>query len=139
MGRDRAQGRAPLAGGRRVRDRTGAQQLTAWLEGALVPLEQARVSVLDHGLVVGDGVFETLRVYRGVPFAWTRHLARLHASASGLGLDAPDARELRDAADAVLAANASAEGRLRITITGGPGPPGSRRAPGPPTVIVVGH
>ncbi len=48
------------------------------------------VSVLDHGLVVGDGVFETLRVYGGVPFAWTRHLARLRASADGLGLALPD-------------------------------------------------
>ena len=61
-----------------------------WINGELMPLEEARVSPLDHGLVVGDGVFETLRVYRGVPFAWTRHLARLHASATGLGLDAPD-------------------------------------------------
>jgi branched-chain amino acid aminotransferase len=94
--------------------------------------------VLDHGLVVGDGVFETLRVYGGVPFAWTRHLARLHASAAGLGLDAPDAGTLRTAADAVIAQNSLREARLRITVTGGPAPPGSRRAPVPPTVIVVG-
>ncbi len=43
--------------------------MTAWIDGRLVPLAEAKVSVLDHGLVVGDGVFETLRVYRGVPFA----------------------------------------------------------------------
>ena len=99
-----------------------------WLNGTLTPLEDAAVSPLDHGLVVGDGVFETLRVYGGVPFAWTRHLARLHASATGLGLDPPDAGVLRAATDAVLEANALTECRLRLTITGGPAPPGSRRA-----------
>ena len=109
-----------------------------WLNGELVPLEQAAISPLDHGLVVGDGVFETLRVYRGVPFAWSRHLARLHASAAGLGLAAPDASALREAADAVLAANELTEARLRITVTGGLAPPGSHRAPVPPTVFVVG-
>lgn len=108
-----------------------------WMNGELSPLETARVSPLDHGLVVGDGVFETLRVYAGVPFAWTRHLDRLRASATGLGLSAPDAGELRAAADAVLAANALTEARLRITITGGPAPPGSRRAPVAPTAIVI--
>jgi branched-chain amino acid aminotransferase len=108
-----------------------------WMNGELSPLEDAGVSPLDHGLVVGDGVFETLRVYGGVPFAWTRHLARLHASAHGLGLVAPDAGELRDAADAVLAANKLTEARLRITVTGGPAPPGSRRAPVAPTAIVI--
>ena len=108
-----------------------------WMNGALVPLEDAAVSPLDHGLVVGDGVFETLRVYRGVPFAWTRHLDRLHASAGGLGLAAPDRAELRAAADAVIAENRLQEGRLRITVTGGPAPPGSRRAPVAPTLIVT--
>src|SRR3954465_13668520 len=99
--------------------------MTAWIDGELLPIADARVSVLDHGLVVGDGVFETLRVYRGVPFAWTRHLARLHGSATGLGLTAPDADTLRAASDAVLAANDLTEARLRITVTGGLAPPGS--------------
>jgi branched-chain amino acid aminotransferase len=108
------------------------------MNGALMPLERAAVSPLDHGLVVGDGVFETLRVYRGVPFAWSRHYARLRASAAGLGLVAPDEHELRTATEAVLAANALREARVRITVTGGPAPPGSRRAPVPPTAIVVG-
>jgi branched-chain amino acid aminotransferase len=108
-----------------------------WMNGELSPLEDARVSPLDHGLIVGDGAFETLRVYGGIPFAWTRHLARLHASATGLGLLPPDSSELRAATEAVLAANDLTEARLRITVTGGPAPPGSRRAPVPPTVIVI--
>jgi branched-chain amino acid aminotransferase len=108
-----------------------------WMNGELSELDDARVSPLDHGLVVGDGVFETLRVYGGTPFAWTRHVARLHASAGGLGLVAPDGDELRAAAAAVLEANGLTEARLRITVTGGPAPPGSRRAPVSPTAIVI--
>ena len=109
----------------------------AWVDGELVPLSRARVSVLDHGLVVGDGVFETLRVYRGVPFAWTRHLARLRASAYALGLAVPDDATMRAAAGAVLTANGLAEARLRITVTGGVAPPGSGRGDAPPTAFVL--
>ncbi|MDQ6855145.1 MAG: aminotransferase class IV [Actinomycetota bacterium] len=108
-----------------------------WLNGQLVPASEARVSPFDHGLLVGDGVFETLRVYGGIPFAWTRHHERLARSAGGLGLAAPPSTELREAADAVLAANGLSNARLRITVTGGPMPPGSERAEGPPTVLIM--
>ena len=54
-----------------------------------------------------------------MPFAWTRHLARLRVSADGLGLAVPTLTELREAADAVLRANDLTEARLRITVTGG--------------------
>jgi branched-chain amino acid aminotransferase len=108
-----------------------------WIDGALVDVEDARVSPFDHGLLVGDGVFETLRVYRGVPFAWRRHNDRLEHSAAGLGLTVPDRRTLRSAADAVLAANDLREARLRITVTGGPAPLGSERGEDGPTVIVA--
>lgn len=108
-----------------------------WLDGKLVPTGDAHVSPFDHGLLVGDGVFETLRVYDGVPFAWTRHHRRLVRSAAGLGLTAPGSQELRAAVDAVLAANGLTEGRVRLTVTGGPSPLGSERGDGPPTVIVV--
>jgi branched-chain amino acid aminotransferase len=111
--------------------------MTAWIDGRLVALADAKVSVLDHGLTVGDGAFETLRVYRGIPFAWTRHLARLRASVEGLGLDLPDVTELRHAADAVLRANDLTEARLRVTVTGGVAPPGSGRGDGPPTAFMV--
>ena len=102
--------------------------MTAWVDGALVPVDEARVSVLDHGITVGDGVFETMRVYRGEPFAWDRHIARLHASADGIGLPLPDDEVLRAAADAVMVANGCIDARLRITVTGGIAPPGSRAA-----------
>jgi len=111
--------------------------MTAWLDGRLVPLAAAKVSVLDHGLVVGDGVFETLRVYRGEPFAWTRHLARLRSSADGLGLEVPTSDRLRKAADDVVAANELIEARLRITVTGGIAPPGSGRGEEPTTTFLL--
>ena len=108
-----------------------------WLDGAVVDAAAARISVFDHGLMVGDGVFETLRVYGGVPFAWARHCERLHRSAAGLGLAAPPCAELRAAAEAVVAAGALREGRLRITVTGGPSPLGSERGRAGPTVVVA--
>jgi branched-chain amino acid aminotransferase len=108
-----------------------------WLDGELVDAAEARVSPFDHGLLVGDGVFETVRVYGGRPFAWTRHLDRLAHSAAGLGLTVPDRGALRAAADAVLAANDHVEARLRITVTGGVAPLGSERGESGPTVIVA--
>jgi branched-chain amino acid aminotransferase len=108
-----------------------------WIDGELLDIRDARISPLDRGLVVGDGVFETLRVYRGVPFAWRRHVARLAHSAAGLGLALPDPEQLRSAADAVVAANGLVDARLRLTVTGGVGPPGSSRAGAIPTTFVV--
>jgi len=108
-----------------------------WLDGALVDVDVARVSPFDHGLLVGDGVFETIRVYGGRPFAWSRHLDRLAHSAEGIGLATPDRGALRVAADAVLAANAHRDARLRITVTGGVAPLGSERGAADPTVIVA--
>jgi branched-chain amino acid aminotransferase len=108
-----------------------------WCNGRLTPAAQAGLSPVDHGLLVGDGVFETLRVHRGIPFAWRRHLARLAVSAGALELAMPDAGVLREAAEEVVGANALAEARLRITITGGPGGAGSQRGDAPPTVLVV--
>jgi branched-chain amino acid aminotransferase len=107
------------------------------VNGELLAASKARVSPLDHGLLVGDAVFETLRVYTGVPFAWTRHHERLCRSAAGLGLDPPGSDALRAATDAVLEANGLVEGRVRLTVTGGPAPLGSERGTGGPTVIVV--
>lgn len=107
------------------------------VNGTVGPADELAISPLDHGLLVGDGVFETLRVYRGVPFAWRRHLERLERSAAGLGLSVPTIADLRDHADAVLAANQLVDARLRITITGGPAPLGSERAAVPPTVVVA--
>ena len=106
-------------------------------DGRLVDADTARISPFDHGLLVGDGVFETLRVYGAMPFAWRRHHERLTASGNGLGLAVPASDTLRGAADAVLDANGLTEARLRITVTGGPSPLGSERGDVGPTVVVA--
>jgi branched-chain amino acid aminotransferase len=108
-----------------------------WLDGALVAADVARVSPMDHGLLTGDGVFETLRVYDRRLFAWERHLDRLAHSAAALALPLPDRDALRAAAAAVIEASPDGDGRLRITVTGGPAPLGSERGDTPPTVIVA--
>jgi branched-chain amino acid aminotransferase len=109
-----------------------------WIDGEVLDAEQARVSPFDHGLLTGDGVFETLRVYGGQPFATHRHLARLEISAAVLRLPCPDGAWLREAMAAVVEANDIHDGRLRITVTGGPSPLGSDRGSSGPTVIVAG-
>jgi branched-chain amino acid aminotransferase len=109
-----------------------------WVDGVLSEEGEARISPFDHGLLTGDGVFETLRVYGGRPFAWTRHLERLSRSAAGMGLALPAGEALRGAAEDVLEANRLSEARLRITVTGGPAPLGSDRGDALPTVIVAG-
>ncbi|MFI5679646.1 aminotransferase class IV [Streptomyces cellulosae] len=108
-----------------------------WLDGGLRDIESARVSALDHGLTVGDGVFETVKAVDGKPFALTRHLDRLTRSARGLGLPDPDLDEVRRACTAVLAAEPMPLGRLRITYTGGYGPLGSDRGEHGPTLLVA--
>lgn len=90
-----------------------------WVDGTLRDAADATVSVLDHGITVGDGVFETLKAVDGAAFATTRHLDRLTRSARGLGLPDPDHDEVRRGCEAVLAANPVPLGRLRITYTGG--------------------
>ncbi|MDJ0346335.1 aminodeoxychorismate lyase [Streptomyces sp. H10-C2] len=108
-----------------------------WVDGSLRNAGDATVSVLDHGLTVGDGVFETLKSVEGKAFAITRHLDRLTRSARGLGLAEPDLDEVRRGCDAVLAANPLPLGRLRITYTGGPSPLGSDRGDARPTLIIA--
>ena len=111
--------------------------LVVWLDGALVDEHEARISPFDHGLLTGDGVFETLRVYGGEPYCWTRHYERLARSASGLGLAIPPSAGLRRAALDVIEANGLTDARLRITLTGGQSPLGSERGRVTPTLILA--
>jgi branched-chain amino acid aminotransferase len=108
-----------------------------WVNGALVDGEAPSVSAFDHGLLTGDGVFETIKTYAGRPFALSRHYARLQRSGLGLGLPIPDRQLVADAIEAVVAANGVREGRVRVTVTGGPAPLGSERGATGPTVIVA--
>jgi branched-chain amino acid aminotransferase len=109
--------------------------VTLWVNGGLVAEDRPVVRADDHGLVVGDGVFETCEVNDGVVFALTRHLRRLRDSARGLGLEI-DEGLVRSGVDAVLT-DCPERARLRITVTGGPSPYGSERGSGPATVMVA--
>jgi branched-chain amino acid aminotransferase len=112
--------------------------MRAWVDGRLLADPEAPVlTVFDHGLTVGDGVFETVKVVDGAPFALTRHLDRLRRSADGLGLQIPDATVLRAAVGEVLDGQDLPLGRVRLTVTGGLSPLGSARGDAGPTVAVV--
>lgn len=118
--------------------------MKAWIGdgciGRLVDADEARISIMDHGFTVGDGVFETLKVTQAGPFALTRHLNRLSASAGIVGLAAPDPGHVREAALQVVAANADEIGplaRLRITWTSGAAPLGSDRVEADPTLVIA--
>lgn len=112
--------------------------MTVWVNGELLPDSEARISVFDHGLVAGDGVFEAIKVVAGTPFALSRHLARLRRSAVGFGLPEPDLDQIRAATLAVIQASPDLPlARVRITVTGGVGPLGSERGTSPPSVIVA--
>lgn len=108
-----------------------------WLNGRLQPLAEARLSPLDHGLMVGDGVFETLTAHGGRPFASREHYERLVKSCAATGLHCLPEADYEAAMAAVLKANGLEEARVRVTLTSGDGPLGSGRGDGPGTVLVV--
>jgi branched-chain amino acid aminotransferase len=108
-----------------------------WVNGELLDHDDSRVGAFDHGLTVGDGVFETIAVRAGRPLAATRHLARLVRSALALGLPAPDTGALRAAVDEVTTAGDATDAVLRVVYTSGSGPLGSDRGDGRPTAAVL--
>jgi branched-chain amino acid aminotransferase len=113
-------------------------QLRIWLNGRVYDDPQrATVAATDHGLVVGDGVFESLKVTEHGAFAVRRHLDRLSRSAAALHLPAPDHGQIREAIDSLLDGREFRRGKLRITYTGGRGPLGSEAAYGVPTLLVA--
>ncbi|MBU6348388.1 MAG: aminotransferase class IV [Actinomycetales bacterium] len=108
-----------------------------WVNGKLVPVSEAQVSVLDHGFMVADGVFETLKISGGRAFAVDRHNRRLRRSAEGLGIKCPADEVINSAIDEILSVNPKFElGRLRVTVTSGIGPLGSDRIGGEPTLVL---
>jgi len=112
-----------------------------FLNGKLLDPAEARIDPADRGFLLGDGLFETLRAYRGRPFRLAAHLARLRAGAEVLGIPVPmtDAA-IADAVSAVLRANGLAESdaSIRVTLTRGAGPRGLLPPPEPtPTLMIT--
>ncbi|TDU64031.1 branched-chain amino acid aminotransferase [Prosthecobacter fusiformis] len=108
-----------------------------WLNGSLQAAHEARLSPLDHGLLVGDGVFETLVVRAGQPFAGAEHYERLARSCQATGLVCITEAVFYESIRAVTQANGLQDARVRITLTSGDGPLGSDRGAGQGTVLVV--
>lgn len=95
------------------------------IDGVLTLPEEAKVSVYDRGFLYGDGIFETLRTYRGAPFALLDHLDRLESSAEGVGIRLPvSTRVLEREVAEILGAAGNPESYVRIMITRGQGPLG---------------
>ncbi|MCC7145873.1 MAG: branched-chain-amino-acid transaminase [Phycisphaeraceae bacterium] len=96
-----------------------------WINGKLVPPQQATVSVYDHGVLYGDGVFEGIRAYHGRVFKLRTHLRRLFDSAKAIRLTIPyTIDQLFDATHQTLKANNRADGYIRLCVTRGAGPLG---------------
>jgi branched-subunit amino acid aminotransferase/4-amino-4-deoxychorismate lyase len=109
-----------------------------WHNGRLIPEAEARVPFAAHGLLYGDGVFETLRVYEGRAFRLERHLDRLFRGAGVIGLDPGwEAEAIAGALEELLAARALREAAARITALRGVGPPGPDPAGCAETLLFV--
>ena len=110
-----------------------------YLNGELVDKEEAMVSVFDHGLLYGDGVFEGIRLYDGCVFKLDEHLERLEYSAKSILLDLPmNRQEISDAVCETCRANNLSNGYVRLVVTRGVGHLGlTPDGCGPPSVIII--
>jgi branched-chain amino acid aminotransferase len=109
-----------------------------FLNGKFVPAAEARVSVFDRAFTYGDGIFETLRVYGGKPFAWELHLARWNRAAEFLRLKCPvPENELLIAALRLIDEGGLKDCALRIQLSRGVGPRGFLSAGANAPVVVM--
>jgi branched-chain amino acid aminotransferase len=114
-----------------------SEDVRVWVNGTLVDAAAPSIAALDHGVTVGDGVFETCKVVDGRGFALTRHARRLDRSLAGLGLPAADHGFIAKGVAAVLDGAPIPFGRLRYSVTAGAGPLGSDRSDSALTYIVT--
>jgi branched-chain amino acid aminotransferase len=111
-----------------------------WLNGELVDRDKAAVSVFDHGLLYGDGVFEGIRSYGGKVFRLEKHVRRLFDSANGIRLQIPLSRkEVAKAVEYTLKANGLKDAYIRLVVTRGEGTLGldPNRCPNPNMFIIT--
>ncbi len=113
--------------------------LKVWIDGTLCDKADAKVSVYDHGLLYGDGVFEGIRVYNGRIFECDAHLRRLYDSARAIRLQVPiDRAQMKSAMEQTVAVNAFHDCYIRVIVTRGIGLLGIDPARcGRPSVIII--
>jgi branched-chain amino acid aminotransferase len=112
------------------------------INGKLVDQANATISVFDHGLLYGDGVFEGMRCYSGKVFRLAEHLKRLYQSALSIGLTIPtDAETIAADVNKTLAANNMRDGYIRLVVTRGSGTLGldPNRCSNPQIIIIADH
>lgn len=110
-----------------------------YIDGQFFSEEEAKVSVFDHGLLYGDGVFEGIRFYNGKVFCCDEHLERLYYSARAILLEIPlEVEELKKALLETVQRNQLSDGYVRLIITRGKGSLGLNPSSCPkPTVIII--
>ncbi len=111
-----------------------------FISGALVDQAEAKISVFDHGLLYGDGVFEGIRVYSGRVFLLKEHVERLYESAKAIRLSIPmTPDEMIRAVEQTVAANEIQDGYVRLVVTRGAGTLGLdiRKTSNPQVIIIA--
>jgi branched-chain amino acid aminotransferase len=111
-----------------------------WINGKLYDKADAKISVYDHGLLYGDGVFEGIRIYAGKVFRLQEHIERLYDSARAIYLEIPiSTRQMIEAVESTVRANAKQEGYIRLIVTRGAGTLGldPRKTSDPQIIIIV--
>jgi branched-chain amino acid aminotransferase len=113
---------------------------TIYIDGQLLPASQAKVSVFDHGLLYGDGIFEGIRFYNGRVFRLEQHIRRLYDCARAILLKIPlTPEEMIAATCATVKANGLRDGYIRLVVTRGVGPMGLSpfKCPTPSVIIIA--
>lgn len=114
--------------------------LKVYINGEILPQEDAKISVFDHGLLYGDGVFEGLRAHNGRVFKLTKHIERLFESARAIFLEIPmTAEEIKEAIFTTLRANNMKDSYIRLVVTRGAGKLGlePRKCSNPQVIIIT--
>jgi branched-chain amino acid aminotransferase len=116
------------------------KELIVYIDGAYYPKSQAKISVYDHGLLYGDGVFEGIRAYNGVVFKLKEHIDRLYRSAHSIMLQIPITdEEMTHAVLGTLRRNKLNDAYIRLVVTRGVGDLGldPRKCPKPSIIIIT--
>ncbi len=114
--------------------------IKVYINGKLYDKADAKISVYDHGLLYGDGIFEGIRVYDGKVFRLRQHVDRLYDSARGIKLEIPMSREqMAEAITSTVKANDKRNGYIRAIVTRGAGTLGldPRKTTDPQVIIIV--
>lgn len=130
-------------GKRRKKTKTGKEETIGqkvYINGRLIEKDEARISVFDHGLLYGDGVFEGIRVYDRLIFKLKEHIDRLYDSAQAIMLEIPiGKRQMVDAIIKTLKTNNLKSGYIRLIVTRGIGDLGldPRKCKGNASIIII--